>query len=106
MTELSFLIELLLNHDIPKATKDLVASRIKDVEAKINGASPHTFASGANWPAQAASTMALMAKHAEPIEAPAIIAQTPQAIAALNSRAEAMANAGKIEKGQTRPRKF
>lgn len=33
MTELSFLIELLLNHRLPKPTRDLVASRIKEVEA-------------------------------------------------------------------------
>jgi len=35
MTELTFLIELLLNHDLPKATKDLVATRIKEVEEKL-----------------------------------------------------------------------
>lgn len=35
MSELSFLIELLLNHDLQKVTKDLVAERIKEVEASL-----------------------------------------------------------------------
>lgn len=35
MTELSFLLELLLNHKLPKKTKDAVAERIKVVENGI-----------------------------------------------------------------------
>lgn len=35
MTELSFLLELLLNHKLPKATRDALAARIKEVEASF-----------------------------------------------------------------------
>lgn len=36
MSELSFLIELLLNHELQKETKDLIAARIKEVEERFN----------------------------------------------------------------------
>lgn len=35
MGELSFLIELLLNHKLAKPTKDLIAARIKDLEQAV-----------------------------------------------------------------------
>lgn len=35
MTELTFLIELLLHHELPAATKDLIAERIKEVEGVL-----------------------------------------------------------------------
>lgn len=35
VTELQFLIDLLLNHKLPKATKDLVAKRIGEVETGL-----------------------------------------------------------------------
>lgn len=97
MSELSFLIDLLLNHDLPKATKDLIAERIKFVEDKLlagppnwderflNGRHPGlvnpiigpsssiTTAALAVAP-QAPSTLALMAKHGD-ITLP--IVQTP-----------------------------
>ncbi len=34
MSELSFLIDLLLNHKIPKKTKDAIQSRIKEIEVQ------------------------------------------------------------------------
>jgi hypothetical protein len=34
MTELSFLLELLLNHKLQKPTKDLIQTRIKEIEAQ------------------------------------------------------------------------
>lgn len=36
MTELSFLLELLLNHRLTKPTKDLLQARIKEVESNLN----------------------------------------------------------------------
>ncbi len=36
MTELGFLIDLLLNHKLPKATRDSIATRIKEVECKTS----------------------------------------------------------------------
>jgi hypothetical protein len=133
MTELTFLVELLLNHKLPKATRDLVAARIKEVEAAlprqmtpIHYPQPVTaqpyVTSGLSPVPQAASTLAAMARHAQnepagpiilapavpPVSPVAVIAQTPAAAAAINARNEAINSAisGKPEKGRTSPRKF
>lgn len=119
MTELAFLLELLLNHKLPRPTKVAVTERIKEVEQRLGNATlqrpaaplqsqgfipPHL----AN---QAPSTIAAMARHpdlAAALEQPAVVAQTPAAQAALASRQQAIAIAtsGKEEKGRTSPRKF
>ncbi len=44
MTELTFLVDLLLNHKLPKPTRDAVAARIKEVEAGIGFAPPQRMA--------------------------------------------------------------
>lgn len=130
MTELSFLIELLLNHDLPKATKDLIASRIKEVEQMLTITRmvlPATAQIQTLPPKlqQAPSTLAAMARHGDipnfpgaatfvtpPIEAAPmpveVIAQTPQTAAAMNSRNQAIAEsiAGKIDKTTGRPKKW
>ncbi len=126
MTELSFLIELLLNHDLPKATKDLIASRIKEVESKLTAPSQSIYGPAPTLPTyqvtgpkQAPSTLAAMARHGDfvappimpPIEEPqpvAVVAQTPQTAAAMNSRNQAIAEsiAGKIDKTTGRPKKW
>lgn len=131
MTELSFLIELLLNHDLPKETKDLIATRIRDVEQDIrkpldilHGRTANPYVSN-GAPKQAASTLAAMARHGDlpvipAVELPPIpqapieqIAQTPAAAAALIARNEAINKAanskplnGIPEKGRTSPRKW
>lgn len=128
MTELTFLIELLLNHDLPKETKDLIACRIKDVEAAlilkdIGRSQPLTnpiSSVAAHYPmsSQAPSTMALLAKHGDipqvampsiPQQEPvAQIAQTSATAAAMASRNEAInaSIAGKTDKITGRPRKW
>jgi hypothetical protein len=87
MTELSFLIELLLNHDLKKETKDAVAARIREVEGSFHKvptqilAPQYTQTLSQPMPSgikQAPSTLALMAKHGDippvpippPIESP------------------------------------
>ena len=132
MSELSFLIELLLNHELPAATKHLVAERIKEVEGKLT-AGAGTHGTTVQWkpegskqytptqilPQQAASTLALMAKHGDiqpmpappempPVEPVTQIAHTPQAAAAMNSRNAAIAAsiAGKTDKVTGRPKKW
>lgn len=76
MTELSFLIELLLNHDLKKETKDAVAARIREVEEALVPHRVPTIFSGNPYPStsgcavvpaskQAPSTLALMAKHGD-----------------------------------------
>jgi hypothetical protein len=84
MTELSFLIELLLNHDLPKATKDLIASRIKEVEQTLTATRIPFVATSQvqNVPPklqQAASTLAAMAKHGDIPPQPVMAPETPPA---------------------------
>jgi hypothetical protein len=119
MTELGFLIELLLNHELSKPTKDLIASRIREVEVKIKDDYPVYTGSinnpnfGARPPAvqQAPSTIAAMIKHGdlpdnikvtpkEHLQPVAIIAQTPAAMAGLEHRNKAISDAlsGKVDK--------
>ncbi len=131
MTELSFLIELLLHHELSNDTKSLIATRIKDVEIQITrpvlSNVPNTPVMQVNWaashgkPVQAPSTLALMAKHGDipseeapvmppipPVQPVTHVAQTPAAQAALHSRNSAISTSisGIPEKGATRPRKF
>jgi hypothetical protein len=115
VTELQFLIDLLLNHKVPSATKKLIADRIGEVETKlmqpsvyippgrpINNFHPPT--------AQSPSTQRIldeMALEMPPVQ-PATVAQTPAAAQALAQRAETIriATSGKEERGRTSPRKF
>lgn len=121
MTELSFLIELLLNHDLPKTTKDLIASRIKEVEqtltTRITPLATNQIQSLPPQLQQAPSTLAAMARHNGVVSIPIIqeaptpvevIAQTPQTAAAMNSRNQAIAEsiAGKVDKTSGRPKKW
>lgn len=126
MSELSFLIELLLNHDLPKMTKDLIAQRIKDVEVKISEAQ-YPVAKPVSVPVavrqQAPSTLAAMARHGDipaipVVELPPVvpveqIAQTPEASAGLARRNQLINAAisgqiGEVSTGKNSrgPRKF
>ncbi len=132
MTELSFLIDLLLNHKLPKATKDALAERIKGlsttnvvvpVGAKISPAMlsnqvpsmqrimernpdllPQQF-TGPPHDQEQRDLEALQQRAPQPV---AVIAQTPAAVAAINSRQQAISEsmAGKVDKVSGRPRKF
>lgn len=105
ISELSFLIDLLMNHKLSRATKELIAERIKEVEANLN--KPFTAKvtgslpiSNGGWGTQAPSTLANLEKMGglPPIESEAPveqIAQTPAAAQALQRRAEAMQGRGK-----------
>lgn len=132
MTELSFLISLLLNDDVTKPVKLLIADRIKEVEARpgpvwVNPQALHNiYTPVSSKSAQSPSTQRIldeMAAEGQPvamIERPAmpgevssneqntIIASTPAAAQALAARQQAIANAtsGRSEKGRTSPRKF
>ncbi len=120
-SELSFLIELLLNHDVPKTTKDLIASRIKEVEVNLtlNQVRPQVVQPQAiHGVPQAASTLALMAKHGDiaPVPMPEMppivpveqIAQTPATAQAMSARANAIAASlnKTVDKTTGRPRKW
>ena len=128
-TELSFLVDLLLNHKLPKATKNAVAERLKAVEV---GMAPIPFShrpghapSGpvalpAALQGQAASTQAALIRQMQDSSSNqvadqslgptpvAVVAQTPATQQALASRQQAIAEslAGKVDKTTGRPRKF
>jgi hypothetical protein len=105
VTELSFLISLLLNDELPKSLKQTVADRIKEVELKlVPSVQPRAPAGN-----QAASTQKIldeMAMNPIPVEQP--LPQTQAAAQALAHRQQliAQATSGVAEKGRTSPRKF
>src|SRR4051812_23195784 len=108
-SELSFLIELLLKHKLPVATKDMVAQRIAEIEEKYSRPADGRFTplpGGGIY-----ESPGYLAKQHPALPPPppvAVIAQTPEAQAAMASRQAAINQAlsGKPEKGQTSPRKF
>lgn len=109
MTELTFLVELLLNHKLQKPTRDAIATRLKEVEEAIASLPPQAHhrpmpqLPGMNG--QSPSMQAIMARNPDLVPA---VAQTPAAAAALTARQEAVSISlsGKPEKGRTSPRKF
>lgn len=124
MTELSFLIDLLMNHKLAKVTKELIANRIKELGELYNVKEVHIPASARvdMRQLQAPSTLAALARQGI-VEPPSfqdltnanrdppqveVVAQTPLAQAAMNSRQQAIAEsiAGKVDKTTGRPRKF
>jgi len=99
MSELSFLIDLLVNHKLSKSVKELIVERIKLIDQPAMGR-----------PAPRAMPRQDLT-HTIPQPAPIPveqIAQTPEAAAAIASRNEALnaALSGKILRGQERPRKW
>lgn len=102
MTELTFLIDLLLNHDLPKETKASIASRIKEVELTLQ-------------PMRSSYTPAAIVPTIQPPshmiqEEVPMMAQTAAAAIALAQRAESMSQAQNHRRPADprtgRPRKF
>lgn len=83
MTELSFLLELLFEHELQKPTHQVIRERIKLIEE-----------------------LAEFPVNSLPQVQRTVVATTSEAIAALQARADIIANAGKPEPGRTSPRKF
>ncbi len=123
MTELDFLIDILLNHKLPKATKDLVAERIKEVGARAELA-PRRMTAPTKQEIFDRSRIVDQVSYGEvpgmidPIIGPTAvttpyiplqeIAKTQMAASAIASREQAIAESisGKIDKVTGRPRKF
>lgn len=119
MTELSFLIDLLLNQKLNTVVKKLIADRIREIEARpqtiqsyakpIQAIPPHLVG-------QSPSTIANFMKEGvipqvipeTTTTAPAVVVASPAAAQAMESRKKAIAVAlsGKEEPGRTSPRKF
>ncbi len=113
MSELSFLIELLLNHKLPKGTKDAIAARIKEVESGSVRPNPQVIHNQSTGPQQAASTLALMAKHGVPNPTPLNDPASVENIAQTAATAQALQQANMIKGGikppttaEGRPRKW
>jgi hypothetical protein len=96
MTELSFLLDLLLNHKLQKATKDILVARIGLVEESMK-ISPQPQAQRTVQPTQPSSAIV-----------PTQIAQTQETAKAISDlqalRHQAMS--GVPEPGRTGPRKI
>jgi hypothetical protein len=107
MNELSFLIDLLINHKLPRAVKELIVERIKILDVPITKNPAPTRASIQHSRADLAPPgMPTVPQVATiPVEQ---IAQTPEAAVAIASRNQALREAmsGKMPKGQERPRKW
>jgi ATP-dependent exoDNAse (exonuclease V) alpha subunit len=109
MSELSWLLDLLLNHGLEEKTKKHVAKRIAWVEKELNGGhkpKPIKPIKAPDGSIQSPSTIAAMERHlAEPTQPIAVTAQTQAALISRQSAIE-IAMSGKPEKGRTSPRKF
>lgn len=110
VSELSFLLSLLFDHKLGKATKDVIKERIKEIEAKPPNYQRPVIASTmtTNQPASTQKILDEMAAEGKSLPVPEHIAQTAVAAQALASRQQAIAQqvSGVFEKGRTSPRKF
>jgi hypothetical protein len=113
MTELSFLLDLLLNQKLNKEVKTLITERIKLIEAKPTAYQPQRGPAQVFVPpelvGQSPSTIANLMKDPIPLVEPApVIASTAATAMALAERQKAIqvSMSGKPEPGRTSPRKF
>jgi hypothetical protein len=128
MSELQFLLDLMLNHKLTKSTKAAIKARLMEVEANLVPSlqvRPQSIPVVRDRNAQAPSTQALLDKHGDipsthppvspqqPVEIPAVIAQTPAAVAAIQANQAVIAQAmssgafsGKPIPGMNSPRKM
>jgi len=94
MTELDFLLELLLNHKLPKATQLTIKDRISVVQA------PRIVTSGFASVVGPATTITM------PQQLDSTMPQSPVVAQALAERQRLMSAGGVLDKGQKSPRKF
>ena len=114
MTELQFLIDLLLNQKLPTKTKQLLADRITQVEANMTNVPHRTIMPSKliNGAQQAASTIALMEKDEKVISSQTPTYQIPIVLAPIepvpaNALATNRIVGGDVMKnGSIGPRKF
>lgn len=102
MTELGFLLDLLLNEELPLNLKKTVAERIKEVEQGLTRApAPRVIA---QVQTQAPSTQRILDEMEQ--QAPGILVASQAASQAMASRQDAINKATQIEPGRKSPRKF
>lgn len=119
MTELSFLIQLLLNDKLPLEIKKEVAERIKEVEATLivthipppyrPQVIPPPVSFIRTTTDQAPSTQKILDEMAmNPVPVAPVLASSPVAAQALSARNESIRKgmSGRPEPGRTSPKKF
>lgn len=114
MTELTFLLELFMNHKLGKNTRQLIAERIREVEEQINMSPKIGQTYSAPQSNQVPSTATALARQAQIESAPPLtppqvnmmIGQTVAASAAMTSRQQAISEAISGQMKSDRPRKF
>lgn len=109
MTELSFLLELLLEHELKKETQKLIRERIKEIEqprAQTRPVQTGQAPSMQRAVAEMEQDQAIRVNFAQ--MPPQAIPQSPAVAQAMAHRQALVAQAisGKEEKGRTSPRKF
>jgi hypothetical protein len=125
MTELDFLLELILDDDMPKTLKPKIKDRIAVIQTPMSSAvvrqpqpvirsvqsmqtiEPTNTAQVGQSPSTMARLQELELPFPEPVT-PKVVAQSPQAVAAIQARQQAIAQqtSGIHEKGRTSPRKW
>ena len=118
MSELSFLLDLLLNEKLSKSVKDKIAARVKEVEGNMNTipvmrAQVLPQAKIINGAVQSPSTVAALERQAAGLPpAPETVVASPAAVQAIAQRNQAMNEAvnathnSGFPKGRTSPRKW
>lgn len=103
-SELSFLISLLLNDDVPKDIRVLLKDRIKAVEESFKKPTIPIPIPGAYVPLQAQSTQRILDQMEQPL--PIITSPAVANAIAERQKAVSIAVSGSPEKGRISPRKF
>ncbi len=109
--EISFLLEILFDHKSFKSAKDAIRARVKELDA--SPVRPQVIHNQSTGPQQAASTLALMAKHGVPNPTPLNDPASVENIAQTAVTAQALQQANMIKGGikppttaEGRPRKW
>lgn len=106
MTEIQFLVDILMNFKLPEPVKQKFIARIGEVEALLYKGTKTYLPIASQNPSlvQAPSTQKLLDEILQ--DGRATVIQSPVAAEALAHRQQVIAQAGKPEPGRTSPRKF
>lgn len=116
-SELSFLVDLFLKHQLPTEARAIVAERLQALADAPTIPTVYKYSGTNHNPpilSQVPSTQAILDRNPDlaavlvPPAPVAIVAQTQATVAAMNSRQQAIAESmsGKVDKVTGRPRKF
>lgn len=70
MTEIQWLVEIMLHHKLPSQVRELFIARIGEVEARLINEKPRPIINVPMLPTQAPSTQRLLEDHVAPIRNP------------------------------------